>query len=194
MACTAVGVLLGVTSTVSALASGTEQQGVRAVTSVATAGEAPRPAAERSPAAATSPVRVTKPTATAKPAASSTIRVSTHHTSVSHTANPVARHITISGYVDAPGSQSAIDKCHLVLWTHAPYWLAGHNWCGYQWLAYVATGTTVTVTSGAAAGTYVVTGHLYLGRQGGALPHLDADLVLQTCIGSGTGLTLLNRA
>ena len=73
-------------------------------------------------------------------------------------------------------------------------WLAGHNWCGFQWMAYVPTGTTVTVTTGAAAGTYVVTGHVHLSRQSGALPSLDADLVLQTCIGSGTGLTLLQRA
>ena len=103
------------------------------------------------------------------------------------------RTVTISRYVDSPGSQSAIDKCKLVLWTHSPLWLAGHNWCGYQWMAYVATGTVVHVTSGAAAGTYVVTGHKRLSRQSGSLPHLSADLVLQTCIGSGTGLTLLRR-
>jgi hypothetical protein len=106
---------------------------------------------------------------------------------------PTHRTVTISRYVDSPGSQAAIDKCKLVLWTHAPLWLAGHNWCGYQWMAYVATGTVVHVTSGAAAGTYVVTGHKKLGRQSGSLPHLSADLVLQTCVGSGTGLTLLRR-
>jgi hypothetical protein len=101
--------------------------------------------------------------------------------------------VTISRYVDAPGSQTAIDKCKLVLWTTSPMWLAGHNWCGYQWMAFVKTGSTVKVSTGKAAGTYVVTGHLKLTRQSGALPHLDADLVLQTCIGSGTGLTLLHR-
>jgi hypothetical protein len=103
------------------------------------------------------------------------------------------RTITISRYVDAPGSQKAIDTCKLVLWTHSPMWLAGHNWCGYQWMAYVATGTVVHVASGAAAGTYVVIGHKKLSRQSGPLPHLSADLVLQTCVGSGTGLTLLRR-
>ncbi len=101
--------------------------------------------------------------------------------------------VTISHYVDAPGSQAAIDKCNLVLWTHSPLWLAGHNWCGWQWMAYVPTGTTVTVTQGLAAGTYVVTGHKHLSRQSGALPTLTADLVLQTCVGDGTGLTLLKR-
>jgi hypothetical protein len=38
-----------------------------------------------------------------------------------------------------------------------------------------------------------VTGHKHLTRQSGALPTLTADLVLQTCIGDGTGLTLLKR-
>jgi hypothetical protein len=109
------------------------------------------------------------------------------------TARVAAKSITISRYVDAPGSQAQIDKCKLVLWTKSPLWLAGHNWCGYQWMAFVKTGTTVKVTSGAAAGTYVVTGHLKLTRQSGSLPKLNADLVLQTCVGSGTGLTLLRR-
>jgi hypothetical protein len=103
------------------------------------------------------------------------------------------RTVTISHYVDAPGSQAQIDRCHLVLWTHSPLWLAGHNWCGYQWLAFVPTGTTVVVTSGAAAGRYVVTRHITLHRQSGSLPSLSADLVLQTCVGSSTGLTLLHR-
>ena len=35
--------------------------------------------------------------------------------------------------------------------------------------------------------------HMRLGRQSGAMPRTSADLVLQTCIGSGTGLTLLHR-
>jgi hypothetical protein len=73
-------------------------------------------------------------------------------------------------------------------------WLAGHNWCGYQWMAFVATGATVTVASGLAAGTYVVTGHLRLSRQSGSLPRVHADLVLQTCVGNGTALTFLRRA
>ena len=118
----------------------------------------------------------------ARPAASSSARPSS-----------ARKTVTISRYVDAPGSQAQIDKCRLVLWTHAPLWLAGHNWCGYQWLAYVPTGTVVTVTSGAAAGKYVVTGHRTLHRQSGSLPSLSADLVLQTCVGADTGLTLLHR-
>jgi hypothetical protein len=101
--------------------------------------------------------------------------------------------VSIRHYLDAPGSQRAIDRCNLVLWTHRPFWLAGHNWCGFQWLAFVRTGTVVTVTSGPAAGRYVVTGHLRLHRQSGSLPHVDADLVLQTCVGSSTGLTFAHR-
>ncbi len=106
----------------------------------------------------------------------------------------VPKSITIDHYVNKPGSQSAIDKCNLVLWTRSPMWLAGHNWCGYQWMAFVPTGTTVTVSHGLAAGTYVVTDHIRLTRQSGELPSLNADLVLQTCVGNGTGLTLLKRA
>ena len=49
------------------------------------------------------------------------------------------------------------------------------------------------VSSGRAAGDYVVTGHLRLSRQSGSLPHVNADLVLQTCVGTATGLTLLRR-
>jgi hypothetical protein len=120
-----------------------------------------------------------------------TTSVSPARVAVTHVASSGVR--VISHYTDAPGSQQAIDSCKLVLWSHAPLWLAGHNWCGWQWMAYVPNGTTVKVSGGAAAGTYVVTGHLHLGRQGGAMPRVNADLVLQTCIGSGTGLTLLNR-
>ncbi len=103
------------------------------------------------------------------------------------------RTVTIRRYADAPGSQRAIDACRLVLWTSRPMWLAGHNYCGYQWLAYVPTGTVVVVRSGRAAGRYVVTGHLRLSRQSGSLPHVHADLVLQTCVGRSTGLTLTHR-
>jgi hypothetical protein len=106
---------------------------------------------------------------------------------------PAGKTITISRYTNAPGSQAAIDKCQLVLWSSSPNWLAGHNWCGYQWMAYVKTGTTVVVSSGAAQGTYVVYDHMRLGRQSGAMPSTSADLVLQTCVGNGTGLTFLRR-
>ena len=108
-------------------------------------------------------------------------------------ASTAGKTITISRYVNAPGSQAAIDKCNLVLWSSAPNWLAAHNWCGYQWMAFVKTGTTVVVTSGAAQGTYRVYDHMRLGRQSGAMPEVSADLVLQTCVGDGTGLTLLRR-
>jgi hypothetical protein len=120
-----------------------------------------------------------------------------HRTAAPSTPNhqpaPVSRGRTITRYLDAPGSQKAIDGCHLVLWTHHPYWLAGHNYCGFQWMAYLATGSRVTVSSGPAQGTYLVTGHIRLNRQSGSLPHVSADLVLQTCVGSATGLTLLRR-
>ena len=101
--------------------------------------------------------------------------------------------VVITAYDDKPGSQQSIDKCHLVLWSHSPLWLAGHNWCGYQWMAHLRTGARVVVSEGIARGSYAVTGHVLLSRQSGAMPHVDADLVLQTCVGSGTGLTLLHH-
>ncbi|MFN8169689.1 MAG: hypothetical protein U0S36_13010 [Candidatus Nanopelagicales bacterium] len=123
----------------------------------------------------------------------------TTHAPSRTSATPTARRtspaprVTIRHYVDAPGSQRQIDRCRLVLWTSRPMWLAGHNYCGYQWLASVRTGTTVVVTAGRAAGRYVVTGHLRLARQSGSLPRVHADLVLQTCVGRSTGLTLARR-
>ena len=188
---------------------------VRQVSSPATTArvaDAPVPAAaSKAPSA-----RIGATSVTATPAAKTAVKDSRVRTRATVSVNPakastatarkqvakrataqtvtVPASVTISRYVDSPGSQSAIDKCKLVLWTHSPLWLAGHNWCGYQWMAFVATGTVVHVTSGAAAGTYVVTGHKRLSRQSGSLPHVAADLVLQTCIGSGTGLTLLRRA
>jgi hypothetical protein len=125
-------------------------------------------------------------------AATSTTRSSTTPTT-KRAAKPAPRTATIPRYVDAPGSQRAIDACRLVLWTSRPMWLAGHNYCGYQWLAYIRTGTVVVVRSGRAAGRYVVTGHLRLSRQSGSLPRVHADLVLQTCVGRSTGLTLAQR-
>jgi len=153
---------------------------------------ASRVAPAHAAASSTTRVRATSTKATSTPRAKSTSRATQAPRSRGPVA-PTGRSVTISRYVDSPGSQAAIDKCKLVLWTHSPLWLAGHNWCGYQWMAYVATGTVVHVTSGAAAGTYVVIGHKRLSRQSGSLPHLSADLVLQTCVGSGTGLTLLRR-
>ena len=239
-ALTAVSVLFAVTSTVSALASGHEQQDavvaapvspvvvsvavdVEATPSASTVTKVVRPVVTRPVAPAATPtIRVAVKPAAVKPTAASAVHAvvatSQDKPAAAPAVTPVAKAtvkpapkpapaqpvaaatavsakpITISSYVDAPGSQAAIDKCHLVLWSHHPLWLAGHNWCGFQWMAYVTTGTTVSVTAGAAAGTYVVIGHVHLNRHGGAMPPTTgADLVLQTCIGSGTGLTLLHR-
>ena len=72
--------------------------------------------------------------------------------------------------------------------------LAAHNYMGYQWLSRLPVGWTVVVGSGPVAGTYKVTGHQGIDRQGGQLPRFGpADLILQTCEGSGTGFTLLKR-
>ena len=72
-------------------------------------------------------------------------------------------------------------------------WLAGHDYCGYSWLAKVPTGTIIVVKGGPAKGTYRVYGHLTLKRRGGPIPKTGASLVLQTCVKSGTGLTLAKR-
>ena len=205
---TAASVLFGITSTVSALAS--QQDVVQAapvavVTNLtATEDATPTAVAAQRYSAATHPATVVRAKATPKVVAKKTVvkakatsratsltKAATH--SATRTSSASAHVRTISSYVDAPGSQKAIDSCKLVLWTHSPLWLAGHNWCGWQWMAYVPTGSTVKVTKGAAAGTYVVTGHKRLSRQSGSLPSVHADLVLQTCVGSGTALTLLRR-
>jgi hypothetical protein len=138
--------------------------------------------------------RSTKTAPTAR--ATTETRIATRATTVRSSARASAAKpagITIKSYVNAPGSQHAVNACNLVLWTTKPLWLAAHNYCGFQWLATVPTGKVITITKGAAAGRYVVTGHLRLGRQSGALPAVNADLVLQTCVGSGTGLTLARR-
>jgi hypothetical protein len=213
----AVSMLFGITSTVSALASQQEIAPVAAPVAVVTNVDAVEDAALSHATAArfshpvvvrtaratpvkavAKPVVVKKAVATKPKAAKATTSTratvrKTTTTAVAATHVVSAKVRTITRYTDAPGSQKAIDSCKLVLWTRSPLWLAGHNWCGWQWMAYVPTGSTVRVTSGAAAGTYVVTGHLRLSRQSGSLPRVKADLVLQTCIGSGTGLTLLRR-
>ena len=209
---TAMSVVFAITSTVSALASSggvsSEAPAASPVTVVAAPAEyAPSETvasrAARAPFVPPAPVvkpvtvvakvvtRAVPPAPKAKPRA--TTRPTAPRKPVAAAKVVTSRTITISRYVDAPGSQQAIDACNLVLWSHTPLWLAAHNYCGYQWLATVPTGTTVRVTSGAAAGTFVVTGHLRLDRQGGVMPAVNADLVLQTCVGSGTGLTLLRR-
>lgn len=77
---------------------------------------------------------------------------------------------------------------------YGPGVIAAHNHMGYQWLSRLPVGRTVVVPSGPVAGTYEVTGHMRLNRQSGALPSFgSADLVLQSCEGSGTGFSLLRR-
>ena len=106
---------------------------------------------------------------------------------------PARTTIHIRSYLDRMGSQAAVDTGRLVLWWDRPLWLAGHNYRGWQWTAFVSNGTRLIVTRGRAAGTYVVIGHQRLNRQSGPLPRVRADLVLQTCVGRQTGLTLLRR-
>lgn len=102
--------------------------------------------------------------------------------------------IVISIYKDCSGHpQRCIDAGTLTF--YGGRILAGHNYMGYTWLARVATGELVRVNGGPADGTYRVYGHRWLNRQGGAIPDFGerAALVLQTCVGSGTGFSLLER-
>jgi hypothetical protein len=104
---------------------------------------------------------------------------------------------TISGYrVCNSAPQPCIDGGSLTLYGQ-PYGaniLAGHNYQGFQWLSQLPVGRRVVVSTGPVAGTYQVTGHMRLNRQGGALPSFGgAALVLQSCEGSGTGFSLLRR-
>ncbi|MGH6978005.1 MAG: hypothetical protein ACRED4_01730 [Brevundimonas sp.] len=92
--------------------------------------------------------------------------------------------------------QPCIDRGSLTLYgsDYGPGILAGHNYDGFQWMSRLPVGRTVVVSSGPVAGTYRVTGHMRLNRQSGALPSFgSADLVLQSCEGSGTGFSLLAR-
>jgi hypothetical protein len=147
-----------------ALSASASAPAPRTLTQVVTTTTVPAPVAAAKPAATTAPAK-----------------------------KRAAKPVVISRYTYAPGSQKAIDQCKLVLWSTRPMWLAAHNYCGYQWMSSVPKGRTITITSGKAAGTYVVTGHLRLTRQSGSMPAVKADLVLQTCVGSGTGLTLARR-
>jgi hypothetical protein len=102
--------------------------------------------------------------------------------------------IRISFYRDCTGhAQECIDAGALTM--YARNILAGHNYMGYQWLSRVPVGQEVRVISGPLAGTYEVYGHLRIGRQGGSIPAFPGSpaLVLQTCVGNGTGFSLLRR-
>ncbi|MFJ5103232.1 hypothetical protein [Streptomyces sp. NPDC088554] len=101
--------------------------------------------------------------------------------------------IRISFYQDCTGhAQECIDAGELTM--YGGRILAGHNYLGYQWLSRIPVGRTVRVLYGPLEGTYKVYGHLRLSRQGGAIPSFGgADLVLQTCEGSGTGFSLARR-
>lgn len=106
--------------------------------------------------------------------------------------------VRITGYRDCTGNpQPCIDQGRgLTLYGRdvGVNILAAHNYHGYQWLSRVALGREVVVTSGQLAGRYRVTGHLRLDRQSGDIPHFGgADIVLQSCEGSGTGFSLLHR-
>ncbi|APZ82212.1 hypothetical protein SEA_BABYGOTBAC_44 [Streptomyces phage BabyGotBac] len=106
--------------------------------------------------------------------------------------------VHISGYRDCTGNpQPCIDQGRgLTLYGRdvGVNILAAHNYHGYQWLSRVALGRTVVVASGPLAGSYRVTGHMRLNRQSGPIPSFGgADLVLQSCEGSGTGFSLLRR-
>ena len=168
------------------------------------AGGTPAAAAAAAPAVVAAPSAPTRPVAspstpTASPAPSRPVARSGQSQSTVTTTKAAVRPATarrtiyIRSYLDRMGSQAAVDTGKLVLWWDKPYWLAGHNYRGWQWLAFVPTGAKVVVTKGRAAGTYIVTGHKRLNRQSGPMPEVRADLVLQTCVGAKTGLTLLKR-
>lgn len=101
--------------------------------------------------------------------------------------------MTIASYVVAPGSQAAIDRCHLVLWSWHPMLLAGHNYCGWSWIARLRVGTVVHVLSGPARGRWHVVRRLVLAGQGGPMPAsaMSQRLILQTCLGRNTVLQYL---
>jgi hypothetical protein len=112
--------------------------------------------------------------------------------------HPIAKppaDIRISFYRDCTGhAQECIDAGALTM--YAGRILAGHAYMGYSWLARVPVGQEVRVISGPLAGTYEVYGHLRINRQGGSIPAFPGSpaLVLQTCVGDGTGFSLLKRA
>ena len=127
-------------------------------------------AATATPAAASRPTATTRPVAspaspTVPPGRGRVVPRSGQSPRAVRTAKTVVRAaaarraIYIRSYLDRMGSQAAVDTGKLVLWWDKPYWLAGHNYRGWQWLAFVANGAKVVVTKGRAAGTYVVTGH-----------------------------------
>ncbi|WP_432157820.1 MULTISPECIES: hypothetical protein [unclassified Streptomyces] len=129
---------------------------------------------------------------TPSPSASLAAPSPTSRTERPRTTQPPAD-IRISFYqVCEKAPQPCIDAGALTM--YAGRILAGHNYMGYQWLATVPVGRTVRVISGPLAGTYRAYTHMHVNRQGGAIPDFgSADLVLQTCVGSGTGFTLLHR-
>jgi len=112
--------------------------------------------------------------------------------------HPIAKppaDIRITFYRDCTGhAQECIDAGALTM--YAGRILAGHNYMGYQWLSRIPVGQEVRVISGPLAGTYEVYGHLRINRQGGSIPAFPGSpaLVLQTCVGNGTGFSLLKRA
>ena len=110
-------------------------------------------------------------------------------------AGKVTDPVVIAHYTDCTGNaQPCIDKGLLTKYGRATPILAGHDYDGYAWLAKVPVGKRVVVSSGPVAGTYQVYGHMRVERQGGSMPSFGrAALVLQSCAGSGTEFSLLER-
>ena len=99
--------------------------------------------------------------------------------------------------ITAYGNQAALDAGNLVTWWHDPCILAGHNTDGWAFLADIANGTRVKVTSGACAGTYEVYGHKWVDYRGSeTMPDWtnEHDLILQSCVDPvGSGFSFARR-
>lgn len=102
----------------------------------------------------------------------------------------------------ARGSQAAIDACGpAVVWfgdlptrSKGFAWIAGHNDCGFAFWNTLARGTVITIHDAVGTFRYRVTSRTYLPQQGGsATGLLHDDLLLQTCLGKGTGFTYADR-
>src|SRR3712207_16535 len=87
------------------------------------------------------------PAASAAPAPSAAPAAPEHD---SNPALPTARTSITLAPVTAYGSQAAVDRCKLVLWQRSPFIVAAHNYCGYQWMSSVPTGTKIRISRGPA--------------------------------------------
>ena len=101
------------------------------------------------------------------------------------------------------GGQSSVGRCRGTLWLQASWptahsagttVLAGHNWCGYQYWAYLPKGAVVALVGRWGRARYRVTRHVYIGRESGNANGLFfGDLVLVTCLDRGMSLTYAVR-